>query len=52
MNIARTTLSSKILTQHKDVFARLSVEAVLRLKVLCLFVAEIFRFSPEKDNFW
>ncbi|KAL5497065.1 hypothetical protein EMCRGX_G013461 [Ephydatia muelleri] len=32
MNIARTTLSSKLLTQHKDHFARLAVEAVLRLK--------------------
>lgn len=33
MNIARTTLSSKILTQHRDHFANLAVEAVLRLKV-------------------
>ena len=32
MNIARTTLSSKILTQHKDLFAGLAVEAVGRLK--------------------
>lgn len=32
MNIARTTLSSKILTQHKDHFANLAVNAVLRLK--------------------
>ncbi len=32
MNIARTTLSSKLLTQHKDHFARLAVQAVLRLK--------------------
>ena len=32
MNIARTTLSSKILTQHKDFFAKLAVEAVERLK--------------------
>ncbi|KAL8593976.1 T-complex protein 1 subunit beta [Nucella lapillus] len=32
MNIARTTLSSKILTQHKDYFAGLAVDAVLRLK--------------------
>jgi len=32
MNIARTTLSSKILTQHKDYFANLAVNAVLRLK--------------------
>lgn len=32
MNIARTTLSSKLLTQHKDFFAKMAVEAVLRLK--------------------
>lgn len=32
MNIARTTLSSKILTQHKDFFAKLAMEAVERLK--------------------
>lgn len=32
MNIARTTISSKILGQHKEHFAKLAVEAVLRLK--------------------
>lgn len=32
MNIARTTLSSKILSQHKEAFAKLAVDAVLRLK--------------------
>ncbi len=32
MNIARTTLSSKLLTQHKNHFAKLAVQAVLRLK--------------------
>jgi len=32
LNIARTTLSSKILTQDKDLFAELAVDAVLRLK--------------------
>jgi len=32
MNIARTTLSSKILTQYKDYFSNLAVDAVLRLK--------------------
>ena len=31
MNIARTTLSSKILNQHKEHFAELAVNAVLRL---------------------
>lgn len=32
MNIARTTLSSKILSQYKDYFSKLAVDAVLRLK--------------------
>lgn len=31
-NIARTTLSSKILSQHKEYFSSLAVDAVLRLK--------------------
>ena len=30
MNIAKTTLSSKILSQHKDFFSELAVDAVLR----------------------
>ena len=32
LNIARTTLSSKILSQHKDFFSNLAVDAVMRLK--------------------
>ncbi|XP_076800081.1 T-complex protein 1 subunit beta-like [Clavelina lepadiformis] len=32
MNIARTTLSSKLLTQHKDFFSKMAVDAILRLK--------------------
>ena len=32
-NIARTTLSSKVLSQDKDYFANLAVDAVLRLQV-------------------
>ncbi|KAI0829222.1 chaperonin Cpn60/TCP-1 family [Trametes gibbosa] len=32
VNIARTTLSSKVLNQDKDYFANLAVDAVLRLK--------------------
>jgi T-complex protein 1 subunit beta len=32
MNIARTTLSSKLLTHEKDQFAQLAVDAVLRIK--------------------
>merc|ERR1712071_255675 len=32
MNISRTTLSSKILAQHKEFFAKMCVDAILRLK--------------------
>mmetsp|Transcript_7842 Transcript_7842/g.12556 ORF Transcript_7842/g.12556 Transcript_7842/m.12556 type:complete len:532 (+) Transcript_7842:56-1651(+) len=32
LDIARTTISSKILSQHKEHFAKMSVDAVLRLK--------------------
>ncbi|CAG2108493.1 unnamed protein product [Medioppia subpectinata] len=32
LNIARTTLSSKILSQHKEFFSKIAVDAVLRLK--------------------
>ena len=32
MNIARTTLGSKILSQHRDYFSKLAVDSVLRLK--------------------
>ena len=35
MNIAMTTLSSKILSQDKEHFAKLAVDAVMRLKVKC-----------------
>ncbi len=38
MNIAMTTLSSKILSQDKEYFAGLAVDAVLRLKVLKLLM--------------
>lgn len=33
MRIAKTTLSSKILSQDKEHFAKLAVDAVMRLKV-------------------
>ena len=33
MNIARTTLSSKILSQDKEHFEKLDVDDVMRLKV-------------------
>lgn len=32
MNIARTTLSSKLLTQHKDFFSKMAVDSVMRLQ--------------------
>lgn len=32
MNVARTTLSSKLLTQHKSFFAEMAVKAIMRLK--------------------
>lgn len=34
MKIAMTTLSSKILSQDKEHFGKLAVDAVMRLKVL------------------
>lgn len=36
MKIAMTTLSSKILSQDKEHFAKLAVDAVMRLKVNCV----------------
>lgn len=49
MNIARTTLSSKILMQHRDHFASLAVEAVLRLKVgvKIWFLSRLLRIFEE-----
>ena len=39
MNIAKTTLSSKILVHQKNHFAKLAVDAVLRLKVVfCIYI--------------
>lgn len=35
MKIAMTTLSSKILSQDKEHFGQLAVDAVMRLKVIC-----------------
>jgi hypothetical protein len=54
-NIARTTLSSKILHTDKDHFSKLCVDAILRLKVpsfLCtlflfFFFCFAFFFSPN-----
>ena len=43
-NIARTTLSSKVLSQDKDYFANLAVDAVLRLKV------RAYRTSPVRSR--
>jgi len=49
MNIARTTLSSKILSQDKEHFAKLAVDAVMRLKVnissaLATYKENVFSF--------
>lgn len=55
MNIARTTLSSKVLSQDKDYFANLAVDAVLRLKValyttlLLGMVLMLFRAQPTSN---
>ncbi|KAG5440780.1 hypothetical protein PCK2_000216 [Pneumocystis canis] len=42
-NIARTTLSSKILSQDKDYFSKLAVEAILRLKSVNLESIQIIK---------
>lgn len=45
MNIAMTTLSSKILSQDKGHFATLAVDAVMRLKVtICDIGCHVFFF--------
>ncbi len=41
LNIAKTTLSSKVLSQYKDYFGQLAVDAVLRLKV-CYVYCSLF----------
>lgn len=38
VNIARTTLSSKILTNSKQYFSELAVDAILRIRVGCVTV--------------
>ena len=52
LNIARTTLSSKILMQHRDHFANLAVEAVLRLKVKSarIFYVEFRKIILQEHN--
>ena len=52
MNIARTTLSSKILTQYKDHFANLAVTAVLRLKVSDWVTTDQLQLSILTLNEW
>lgn len=37
LNVARTTLSSKILYHEKDYFSNMAVDAVSRLKVVFFF---------------
>ncbi len=46
MNIARTTLSSKILQGKKDYFAKLCVDAVLKLHVKIQFY--LFKYIKKK----
>merc|ERR1712180_471312 len=43
-NIARTTLSSKLLTQHKDFFANICVDAIMKIKVekICKYDMNVF----------
>ena len=43
MNIARTTLSSKLLTQHKEHFSHLAVDAVMRLR----YESELYNSTVE-----
>jgi len=51
MNIARTTLSSKILSQDKEHFAKLAVDAVMRLKVNSHYTTNTdFRFFGDLAN--
>ena len=60
MKIAVTTLSSKILSQDKDHFAKLAVDAVMRLKVsiCCMYSVVLVGIQCHKlhgrirlDNF-
>ena len=46
VNIARTTLSSKVLSQDKDYFSNLAVDAVLRLKVRFPTFIVTLKFTP------
>ncbi|KAK2414626.1 T-complex protein 1 subunit beta [Trifolium repens] len=49
MNIVRTTLSSKILLQNKEHFAKLAVDAVMKLKVGDIVergICEAFKVKP------
>jgi len=43
-----TTLSSKILSQDKEHFAKLAVDAVMRLKVNCAYPTE-YQFAILVD---
>ena len=52
-NIARTTLSSKLLTQHKDFFAQICVDAIMKIK--CEFIElhgyfYVYIFSGRKSD--
>lgn len=53
MNIARTTLSSKLLTHEKEHFAKMAVDAVLRLKGGSLDLIQVVKKAGGslKDSF-
>ena len=48
INIARTTLSSKILTAYKQQFSELAVDAVLRLKVVYIVTSLSAETHPAR----
>lgn len=50
VNIAKTTLSSKVLAQDKNYFANLAVDAVLRLKVRARRVSRLDLLSDCADD--
>ncbi|KZV84978.1 hypothetical protein EXIGLDRAFT_699912 [Exidia glandulosa HHB12029] len=48
LNIARTTLSSKVLSQDKDYFANLAVDAVLRLQLRATFATLVVPYQGAR----
>ena len=52
MNIASTTLGSKILHQYKDHFSKLAVDAVLKLKVTPLDAYHVVHHCYRDQLIW